>query len=106
MHVHCTRTPQAAPESVVSGAAALDVRGGSRNLWALRISAVRVRLHYFVQAEGGPLEEFSCAVDAERAGEAYAQRGVPAVAYMMMGGPEEGWEEPELLAAHGLGRVA
>lgn len=63
---------------------------------------MRERLHYFVQAKGGPLEEFSCATDAERAGEAYARRGVPAVVYMMMGDAEQGWEEPELLAAHGL----
>jgi len=59
------------------------------------------RLHYFVQPEGGVLEEHACAVDAEQAGEAYARRGVPVVVYMMMGDPESGcWDEPELLALH------
>jgi hypothetical protein len=60
------------------------------------------RLHYYVQAENGVLEEFTCASDAERAGEAYAAKGRPAVAYMMWGDPEaECWDEPEVLAQHG-----
>jgi hypothetical protein len=38
-------------------------------------------------------------VDAERAGQAYAAKGVPATAYMMWGDPEaECWDEPELLS--------
>lgn len=68
---------------------------GLVNVWSL---AVRPRLHYFVQPEGGTLEEHPCAVAAEAAGQAYARRGVPAVAYMMMGDPEvECWDEPEML---------
>ncbi len=60
------------------------------------------RLHYYVQAEGGALEEFSCASDAEAAGETHARRGRPAVAYMIWGDPEaECWDEPDLLAEHG-----
>ena len=69
------------------------------------------RLFYVVQpvlAEGSRLvggspREYRSAREAEQAGRALSRRASGVLVYMVEGDPEHDcWEEPELLARHGL----